>query len=100
MGAQAGYWMPDIFERFFNQFNKNVAGYYELKRLNPSYRIYWQNEATDIPSDYDALKNIFERLEPGSSKKLDQFLKEATYKYKTGMQKLAYKPALFCNWSF
>jgi phytoene desaturase len=21
------YWMPDVFERFFNQFNKNVADY-------------------------------------------------------------------------
>ncbi len=88
------YWMPDIFVRFFNQFNKKVSDYYELKRLDPSYRIYWKDDATDIPSDYGALKNIFEQLEPGSSKNLDLYLKEAAYKYKTGMQKLVYKPAL------
>ncbi|SFQ32720.1 phytoene desaturase [Parafilimonas terrae] len=88
------YWMPDIFERFFNQFNKKVSDYYELVRLNPSYRIYWQNDITDIPADYNALENLFEKLEPGSSKKLELFLSEAAYKYKTGMQNFAYKPGL------
>ena len=88
------YWMPDVFERFFQQFNKNVTDYYELKRLDPSYRVYWQNETTDIPADYTALKDLFEKLEPGSSKKLDLFLNEAAYKYKTGVQKLVYKPGL------
>lgn len=88
------YWMPDVFERFFNQFNKKVSDYYTLERLDPSYRIYWQNTAADIPADYTALKNLFETLEPGSSKQLDLFLKEAAYKYKTGMQKLVYTPGL------
>jgi phytoene desaturase len=88
------YWMPDVFERFFNQFNKNVADYYELKRLDPSYRIYWQNEATDIPADYNSLKDLFENIEPGSAGKLDLFLKEAAFKYKIGMQKLAYKRSI------
>jgi phytoene desaturase len=88
------YWMPDVFERFFNQFSKNVSEYYELKRLDPSYRVYWQNEITDIPADYNALKNLFESLEHGSSKKLDLFLKEGAYKYKVGMQNLVYKPGL------
>ena len=88
------YWMPDVFERFFHQFNKKVADYYELIRLDPSYRIYWENEATDIPAGYNALKELFEKTEPGSGKQLDVFLKEAAYKYKTGMQKLVYKPGL------
>ncbi|MEJ7682663.1 MAG: NAD(P)-binding protein [Segetibacter sp.] len=35
------YWMPDIFERFFNQFGKTASDYYSLYRLNPSYRVYW-----------------------------------------------------------
>lgn len=88
------YWMPDIFERFFNCFNKTVSDYYDIVRLDPSYRIYWQNGMTDIPADYTALKNLFENIEPGSSHKLEFFLKEAAFKYKTGMNKLAYKPGL------
>ena len=35
------YWMPDVFERYFNCFGKKVSDYYELKRLDPSYRVYW-----------------------------------------------------------
>jgi phytoene desaturase len=88
------YWMPDIFERFFQQFNKNVSNYFTLKRLDPSYRIYWEDDYTDIPADYNALRNLFENLEPGASIKLDEFLEEAGYKYITAMQKLVFKPGL------
>jgi phytoene desaturase len=88
------YWMPDVFERFFNQFNKTVSDYYKLIRLDPSYRIYWKDKATDIPADYNFLKKLFESIEAGSGEKLDLFLKEASYKYKIGMQKLVYKPSL------
>ncbi|MEJ7829578.1 MAG: phytoene desaturase family protein [Segetibacter sp.] len=88
------YWMPDVFERFFGEFNKKVSDYYLLERLNPSYRVYWPGEAVDIPANYIELKDVFEKIEPGSAKKLDDFLKQAAYKYKTGMQNLVLKPAL------
>ncbi len=96
------YWMPDVFERFFNQFSKTVSDYYTLSRLNPSYRVYWQEGALDIPADYKELCQVFESIEPGSSKQLDLFLQEAAFKYKTGMQKLVFKPGLsvseFIDW--
>jgi phytoene desaturase len=88
------YWMPDIFQRFFSQFNKNVSDYYTLKRLDPSYRIYWKDNYTDIPADYNLLRSLFESMEIGSGYKLDEFLEEAGYKYVTGMQKLVFKPGL------
>lgn len=86
------YWMPDVFERYFNQFNKKVSDYYTLQRLNPSYRIYWEDNPMDIPADYNELKTLFETLEPGSSKKLEEFIKEAAYKYEVGINKLVHKP--------
>ena len=86
------YWMPDVFERFFAQFGKKVEDYYTLTRLSPSYRVYWEDEILDIPSDYDELKRTFEKIEPGSGEKLDKYLKEAAHKYKIGMQQLVYKP--------
>jgi len=86
------YWMPDVFERFFQQFGKSVTDYYQLKRLDPSYRVYWEQGHTDIPADYNALKDIFESFEPGSGQMLDRYLKEAAFKYRIGMQQLVYKP--------
>ncbi len=86
------YWMPDVFERYFAQFGKKVTDYYSLSRLDPSYRIYWNDGYTDIPASFDELKKVFESLEPGSSVKLEKYLQEAAYKYAVGMQKLVYKP--------
>lgn len=96
------YWMPDVFERFFNQFGYHVSDFYKLQRLNPSYRVYWSSGPVDVPADYTQLKGLFESMEPGSALQLDLFLKEAAYKYKTGMQKLVFKPGLslaeFVDW--
>ncbi|MGM0479362.1 MAG: phytoene desaturase family protein [Bacteroidota bacterium] len=89
------YWMPGVFERFYQQFGHTAADFYELVRLDPSYRVYWQDETfDDIPADLDAFRNWFESLEPGSSKKLDKFLKEAAYKYDVGINDLVHKPSL------
>lgn len=86
------YWMPDVFERYFGCFGKRVSDYYELERLAPSYRIYWNDGPMDIPADYQELKKLFESIEPGSGEKLDRFLAEAAYKYEVGINKLVYKP--------
>lgn len=86
------YWMPDVFERYFAQFGKKVSDYYQLARLDPSYRIYWGDGFTDLPANLDELKKIFESIEPGSAAKLEQYLKGAAYKYEVGMNKLVFKP--------
>ncbi len=86
------YWMPDVFERFFACFGKKVSDYYKLKRLDPSYRVYWPEQCTDISADYDFLKSMFESVEPGSGNMLDKFMEEARFKYEVGMNKLVYKP--------
>ena len=86
------YWMPEVFERFFNSFGKKVNDYYELIRLNPSYRVYWPDSEMDIPADYEELKKLFESEEPGSGVALDSFMTEAAYKYQVGINKLVFKP--------
>ena len=89
------YWMPDVFEKFFKDFDKNINDYINLKRLDPSYRVYFSNdEKIDIPADYESLKELFESLEEGSGLKLDEFLKQAEEKYKVGINNLVYKPGL------
>ncbi|SNT19986.1 phytoene desaturase [Ekhidna lutea] len=87
------YWMPDVFEQFFNSFDKEVSDYYQLDRLNPSYRIKFKDDTIDIPASMAELEELFERIEKGSSKKLRSFLKQAKYKYDVGVKKLVYKPS-------
>ena len=86
------YWMPDVFERYFEQFGKRAADYYSLQRLDPSYRVYWPTESIDVPADYAAFRSLFESIEPGSGRQLDKYLEEAAHKYRIGMQRLVYKP--------
>jgi phytoene desaturase len=86
------YWMHDVFERYFSLFGKEVREYYSIQRLDPSYRIYWENGFTDMPADLSAFRKMLNDLEEGAGNKLDIFLKEAEYKYRIGMQKLVFKP--------
>jgi len=88
------YWMPDIFERYFEAFGKKVSDHYSLTRLDPSYSVYYPEKKISLPAEQNALKKLFESIETGSATMLDKFLEEAAYKYQTGMNKLAYKPGL------
>jgi len=88
------YWMPDVFENYYNIFNKTTSDFYELERLSPSYRIYYgKNDTIDVPATLDDLYALFERLEPGSSKNLQSFLDQAKYKYDVGMNEYVFKPS-------
>lgn len=89
------YWMPDVFESFFSKFNKKVSDYYNLVRLDPSYKVVFSKEEyLDIPASINELKNEFEKLEPGSGNKLDEFLEQAKYKYQVGINDLVHKPSV------
>ena len=89
------YWMPDVFEKYFASFGKSVSDYYTLKRLDPSYRVYFgTNDFIDVPASFEALCRLFDDLEPGSSKRLIQFLNEAKFKYEKGMHELVYRPGI------
>jgi len=87
------YWMPDVFEKFFNNFGKTVDNYYQLDRLDPSYRVRFKNDEIDVPAKMEHLEELFESIEKGSSKKLRRFLEQAKYKYDVGVKKLVYKPS-------
>jgi phytoene desaturase len=86
------YWMPDVFEGYFAQFGKKVSDYYQLKRLDPSYRVYWPTDQWDLAADYSKLKSFFESIETGAGKALDKVMHEAAYKYEVGINKLVHKP--------
>ncbi len=89
------YWMPDVFDNFFEHFGHQASDFYELKRLDPSYRIFFKNnEIVDVPANGNELNGLFEKLEPGSSKKLTRFLQDAYKKYLFGINYAMHKPGL------
>jgi phytoene desaturase len=89
------YWMPDIFERFFNDFGYCVSDFYKLILLDPSFAvIFAESEKMMIPENYDALRSLFESVEKGAALRLDKFMEEAKQKYDIGMKAFAYMPGL------
>jgi phytoene desaturase len=88
------YWMPDVFEAYFQRFGKTTADFYDLRRLDPSYQVFFADgDVLSVPAGGEAQEALFESYEPGSGKALRRFLKEAQYKYETGMRDFVFRPS-------
>ncbi len=88
------YWMPDIFEKFFNDFGKSTSDYYQLDKLNPAYKIFFSDEVITIGDHLDQICEEFERIETGSSKPLRKFIARAQEHYDIAINKVVLKPGL------
>ena len=87
------YWMPDVFEKFFADFDKKPSDYYELKKLSPGYQVYFGvNEFVAISDNLEEIKNTFEEIEPGSGHKLGVFIADAQKNYNIAIKDLVYRP--------
>lgn len=89
------YWMPDVFDRFFSDFNKKTTDYYELIKLNPAYSVYFgNNDFITIEDTLEKICKAFEAEELGSSVKLKKFIDEAKHNYEVAIKDLVYRPGV------
>ncbi|WP_345277684.1 phytoene desaturase family protein [Litoribaculum gwangyangense] len=89
------YWMPDVFERFFADFNKKPSDYYTLEKLNPAYSVYFgKDDFITIEDTLEKIKLAFEKEEAGSSKKLNKFINSAKNNYDIAIKDLVYNPGV------
>ncbi|WP_240642317.1 phytoene desaturase family protein [Nonlabens xiamenensis] len=86
------YWMPDIFERFFADFDKKPSDFYALDKLSPAYAVVFKEDTIKIADNLEDIKSTFESIEPGSSKALDEFISEAEEHYEIAIKNLVYRP--------
>ena len=87
------YWMPDVFEKYFGDFGKKVKDYYQLIRLDPAYKIFFEkNKTVSIPGSFEKILSTFENIEKGSSLKLKKFMNEAEINYSIAMNGIVFKP--------
>lgn len=86
------YWMPDVFDKFFNDFGKETKDFYKLKKLNPAYKVYFgENDSISIEDSLEKIKKVFEAEEKGSAKILDEFISNAKENYEIAVTDLLYK---------
>ena len=87
------YWMPDVFERFFADFNKQPSDYYQLLKLSPAYKVFFGKEdEITIGDTLEKIYSEFDRIELGSSKKLKKFIDQAKENYDIAIKDLVYRP--------
>lgn len=91
------YWMPDIIEQFFTDFNCKSNDFYTLISLNPQFEIIFENDKINIPESIEDLKILFEKKEKGAGAQLEKFMQSAKFKYEVGMQDFVNKPCH--NWA-
>jgi phytoene desaturase len=89
------YWMPDVFERFFNDFGKKTSDYYELNKLSPAYAVYFgKNDYITIEDTLEKICAAFEIEEKGSSIQLKKFIDNAQDNYNIAIKDLVYRPGI------
>src|SRR5690606_955992 len=90
------YWMPDIMESFFNDFDHRTSDFFELISLNPQFEMIFSELKLAIPESFEEMKTLFEGLEKGAGQKLEEFMVSAEFKYEIGMKEFVQKPCH--NW--
>ena len=89
------YWMPDVFEKFFGDFDRKVSDYYSLEKLDPGYEVYFdQMDSIKIGDTLDKIYAAFETEEAGSAIKLKKFIKKAEDNYNIAIKDLVYRPGI------
>lgn len=107
VGGRAGSWssggfrfdtgpswflMPEVFDHFFRLCGTSSAEQLDLVRLDPGYRVYFENqsEPVDVRSDRAASTALFESLEPGAGAVLDRYLDSARMTYDLALRRFLY----------
>ncbi len=86
------YLMPDVFADFYKKLDTKPEEHFELKRLDPSYRIHFgADKVLDVRANVEDNYELFDGLEENGGEKLRSYLKEAESKYNTAMDGLIYK---------
>ena len=89
------YWMPDVFESFYNDFDKTTSDFYKLDRLDPGYQVvFGENERILIGDSLEKIFSVFEKEEKGSSIKLKRFINIAKENYNIAIKDLVYRPGI------
>ena len=86
------YLMPDVFKKYFAEFGKKPVDFMDLKRLNPSYRVFFdKDDIVDIYADLERNLETFEKIETGAKQKFKDYLATSKYQYNIAMKDFIYK---------
>lgn len=85
------YMMPEVFDEYFKLFNKKTKDFYQLKKLNKNYRVFYSdNTYIDIETNINKNIKLFNQIEKNSGDKLKKLIKKSHQIYKFALEKLVF----------
>ncbi len=87
------YLMPDIFQHFFDLMGEKVENHLKLKKLSPSYRIFYKDSDNHVDIYSDLKKDLptIRKIEPGADEALKKYLDIAGQQYEIAKASFLYK---------
>lgn len=85
------YLMPEVFERFFAEFGKDINKEVTLKQLDPAYQVFLGDTRFSVPAGLHAAMKLFDSFEPQGGEKLKRYLDQARYQYRVAVDQFLYK---------
>ena len=79
--------MPEVFAETFAALGERMEDHLDLVRLDPTYRVHFQNETTlDLSSNLESMRARLDTLEPGSFEQFLSFMAEGARHYNLSLQ--------------
>lgn len=90
------YMMPELFDDLFTSCGRSRDDYYSLTRLDPSYRVFFEQDqsVSDVSADIDAVITLFESWESGAGVRFKQYLADVETMYEVGVGRFIDRPFL------
>lgn len=86
------YLMPEVFDHFFRLLGTSAAEQLDLRRLDPGYRVFFEEHPEPLDIHASAARNAtaFEAIEPGAGRRLDEHLDSARRTYDMALEHFLY----------
>ncbi len=86
------YLMPEVFEHFFALLGTTAEAELDLRVLDPSYRVFFEDHdrPLDLRPDRAHNRALFESVEPGAGTAFDDYLSSAEETYDIALRRFLY----------
>lgn len=85
------YLMPEIFEQYYQLFDRSAKTELDLVRFSPGYKVWSEgHEPLIVQGDVDKDMTTFEAIEPGAGKKLQRYVARSSQVYDVAVKHVLY----------
>lgn len=85
------YWMPQEHDAWFEKLGLKREHYYDITRLDPSFKVFFDQQSYRVPAGEERVGELFETIEAGGGQALSDYLALCKRRYEVGMRHFIYK---------